>query len=107
MILSPESPNMSDHIAFSKRIWDRHGYKVSELKHPGISGMFMLVNKEAWADVDGFPGVGFFAEDTAFGRRLRNGGWKLRRMDGLYIYHLRNRDQEAWIEGQQLSKDKK
>ena len=101
---APVTHDIMQHIYYAKTI---NGYGVTDVSNEkmAISGMFMLINKQAWKEAGGFPGVGFFKEDNDFGRAVLKAGWKIYRMDGLYVYHLRNRSQSSWITGQKVSKD--
>ncbi len=63
-------------------------WRVTEL-HSVISGMVMVISKRVWEEVGGFTerrrclGV-----DNDFSMRLFNSGYKILRMDGLYVFHL-------------------
>jgi GT2 family glycosyltransferase len=49
------------------------------------SGMLMLTSKKVWEKVKFRPG--FLGVDTGFHRDVRKAGYKIYRMEGLYIYH--------------------
>jgi len=100
---APKGNNLSDHIDFSRLIFDKHLHGVTQIDK--CSGFFMLINKSAWAQAGGFPGVGFFKEDWDFSKRLTQAGYKIYRIDGLYIYHQRDREIGSWIDTEKTSKD--
>lgn len=91
------------HIEFAKKVFAKHQYSTTQIDR--ITGMFMLIRKEAWRGVGGFKKLTLFGVDTQFSKQLTRGGWKLMRINGLYIYHLRNIRNTSWIEGEKVSRD--
>jgi len=65
----------------------------------------MLIRKKAWRRVGGFKKLTIFGVDRQFSKQLTSGGWKLMRINGLYIYHLRDIRATSWIEGEKVSHD--
>lgn len=61
-------------------------YEATELLPP-ISGHFMGVRKDVWRKAGKFKD-GLLTIDNNFSRRVQNAGYKIRRMDGVYIFHL-------------------
>lgn len=77
------------HTAFARQIWNEHRYNLTDLSNvedPRFTGFFMLLRKAAWEHVGGFD-EGMFEVDHKFSARLLNNGWRVLRMDGLYVYH--------------------
>lgn len=91
------------HREFAKRLFDKHHYSTTQIDR--VTGMFMLVRKEAWEKVRGFSKQGIFGTDYKFSEQLTKGGWKKMRINGLYIYHLRDIRATSWIEGEKVSMD--
>lgn len=100
---APKSDSIGEHRAFARQIFEKYNEAVTEIDK--ASGMFLLINRSAWSKVGGFPGVEIFKEDWIFSRRLIKAGLKIRRIDGLYVYHLRDRDEGSWIEGVKTTKE--
>ncbi len=105
-LVPPNPPDsmakLSDHVRMARDIWRRHGYSVTEIKDPRVGGFFHLTNKTAWIQADGYPGKGQFEEDHEYCRRLKDAGYKLYRIDGLYVYHMgscRGHREKTWVEG--------
>ena len=66
--------------------------------------MFMLIRQRAWQMVCGFSAAeGMFGVCKVFNQRLKRKGWKIMRINGLYVYHLRDRREAAWIEGEKVA----
>lgn len=93
---------IDEHRQIARNVHSQYGYALTDLDK--ASGFFMLVNKQAWSAVGGFPGVGMFREDWQFCAKLRRAGWAIVRIDGLYVYHAKHR-QESWIEGEDVTLD--
>jgi GT2 family glycosyltransferase len=93
---------IAEHRVVARTIYDMHGESVTPLKK--ASGFFMLINKAAWNAVGGFPGVGMFREDWQFSARLERKRYSIVRIDGLYVYHAKCRE-ESWIHGQHITLD--
>lgn len=102
---------MREHKELAYKIWRQHGYDLKRIElnsEGGISGFFMVLNKQAWLDVGGFPAKGFFGEDTAIARKMWNAGKPMYVMRGLYCWHrgsLKGARQSSWVDGGQTSKD--
>jgi GT2 family glycosyltransferase len=64
--------------------------------------MLMALRLDCWRDVGPFKD-GFFAVDTDYSRRVAASPWQLLRADGLYVYHVRDRKDGTWIDGQKTS----
>ena len=100
---APQTDIIHDHRGHARSTFEKYQYGCTEIDK--CSGMFLLISKKAWQAVGGFPGVGIFKEDWDFSRRLVQKGLKLYRIDGLYVYHLRERKVGSWIEGVQTTKE--
>jgi len=97
---SPFGHDLAEHRAYARKVWERHQYAVTDIA--SCSGMVMAVRVACWRDVGDFIG-GFFNVDTDFSKRVASSTWRLARADGLYVYHLRDREEGAWIEGEKTS----
>jgi len=88
-----DSHDFVEHHTFAKTVWDKHGYGVTLLtdttKPPG--GFFMLINKQKAKNVGKFRALAQFDEDCYFMWRIWEAGYDIRRIDGLYVYHVRAR----------------
>lgn len=93
------------HRHLARSIFSDNGYKSTVIDGSKCSGMLLLIRAEAWRRVGGFPGVGMFREDWIFGRKVQAAGFEVRRMDGLYVYHVRDRSEGTWIPGVDTSKE--
>lgn len=99
----PKGENIKEHIDFAKRLFSKYQFKTKQISKG--SGMFMLIRKKAWLESGKFPGFSMFQEDYKFCKRLSSAGWKIMRMEGLYVYHLRDRKMDSWIKGEKITKD--
>lgn len=93
------------HRDYAHALFDQHGYSCAPIDGAKCSGMLMLISKAAWSKVGGFPGKGMFREDWTFGRKLKAARIPVMRMNGLYVYHLRDRSVGTWIPGELTSKE--
>ena len=89
---SPVSKDLSEHVKTAQVLYEKHGMSVSPVEK--VTGFFMLVNKDAWAAVGGFPAKGINNEDWEYCDKLNRAGHKILRMDGLYVYHNKSR---SWV----------
>lgn len=118
MNAAPASDNIAEHIAYGAHMTAECGDALAPglsrdaaLRHPFadvFSGMFMLLNREAWRDVGGFPEhegqfaarstlgtevqfqlTGLLGWDNAYCLRLRNHGYSTLVAPGIYCYHIR------------------
>jgi GT2 family glycosyltransferase len=103
-INAPGGDSISEHLLFSRKVWDTHQYSCSGIEK--ISGFFMLVNKRAWEKADGFPGKAMFKEDWDFSRKVKKAGYQLMIMNGLYVYHMKKRI-GSFIDGLDTTKEVK
>jgi len=96
---APKGHDIAEHRARAKAVWEHYGYGASMNRTNLIGGFFMLTSKTAWKKSGGFPEEGFFGVDNEYHRRIMAAGFKCFRMDGLYAYHIRNREGGSWIDG--------
>ena len=101
---APGSDSIAEHQEYAKVVWDKNNYSCTPVSK--ISGFFMLVSKKAWKDAGGFPGKAMFKEDWDFTRKVKNAGYKLMIINGLYVYHMKKRV-GTWIEGLDTTKEVK
>ncbi len=99
----PETTDIEDHTKYAKNLFEKFKYDITEIDR--ASGMFLLVNKSKWKKVGGFLGEGIFQEDWNFSKRLKDAGIKIYRIDGLYVYHRRDRKIGSWISGEKTTKE--
>lgn len=53
-----------------------------------MSGFFMCIRKAAWISAGGLKGAhGFYHQDHDLHRALRDAGWRILLLPGLYMYH--------------------
>jgi GT2 family glycosyltransferase len=100
----PADDCVADHRDIARRVYDRNGLSITPLEK--ASGFFMLLSKAAWKKAGGFPGAGMFREDWDFCKRLKKAGQRIVRMDGLYVYHAKFR-QESWEPSVEVTLDVK
>ena len=101
---SPSRINtIEGHQKLAKKLWEAHKFNAPIVNKP-MSGYLMVINKEAWRQVDGFPD-GFHNVDHEFCEKLIAANLPIRFIRGLYVYHLRDRSQGSWIEGFKTGKE--
>jgi len=103
--MQAERNDMKAHRALAHVIWYLHGYACTKLSEPTnkFSGFFLLVCKEAFLACGGAQS-GFFGVDWKLKDAIVAAGYDAFRIDGLYAFHLRDRE-PSWIEGQKVSKN--
>jgi len=101
---APQDDILFNHIEYARSVFEKYQFQCTNIPER-ISGMFLLINKTAWKTVGGFPGIGIFKEDWDFSRNLLRHKFKIYRIDGLYVYHLRDRKRGSWIKGIQTTKE--
>jgi GT2 family glycosyltransferase len=79
-----ENSNMLDHIQIAQKL-EGGELTVTEIDNV-ISGMLMVVKKEIWELVGGFPD-GLLGIDNEFSKKVLDLGMKIYRMDNVYIWH--------------------
>ena len=88
-----DTDNIKDHIKIAREVYFKYGNRISFVKQtPGsyLSGFFMLTSKTAWKKVGGFRdmGKGLSKIDADYSKRLKEVGYGLYVIEGLYFYHL-------------------
>ncbi len=81
-----ENTNIKDHIRWAEQA--KNWNHTSTELHGDISGMLMVVSKKVWKQHKFIEGIGCLGVDTDFGRRIRESGLSIIRMDALYIFHI-------------------
>jgi GT2 family glycosyltransferase len=96
---SPQSnDSIGAHQEYAKLVFDKHQFSCSRILPKGnVSGFFMLISKDSWSKTGGFPAEGMFKEDWRFSQKLHQKNIPIYLIDGLYVYHMRKR-QDSWIE---------
>ncbi len=80
-----DNTDIKHHIELAEK-QKENLYQVSEVKN-WIAGMLMVLSKEFWLKHP-FPENGkCLGVDTTYSRDLRRRGYKILRMDGLYVWH--------------------
>lgn len=81
--------DINDHIEISKRYYKQHGDDLIEMDRYA-TGFFMLLNRKVAQEI-GFQQMnkGISKIDVDFGTRLREQGYKVYKMLGLYVFHRR------------------
>jgi GT2 family glycosyltransferase len=84
------SDDILKHILIAKKLYKKYGNQVSQIGKTKLSGFFILTNKTAWKAVGGFRhmGKGMSKIDNDYSVRLRQAGFGLYILEGLYIYHM-------------------
>ena len=86
-----KNDDMKYHRAYAKDLYRMNKGKIKDLtiaKGGRYSGMFILTHKQAWLDSGGFnENIGFFNVDCRYFTALKNSGYRVYRMDDLYVYH--------------------
>lgn len=77
--------NIMYHIQVAQHLYQEKHLKTRELTK-FISGMLMVFQKKTWRTVKGFPD-GMLKVDNRFSYRILKAGMKIRRMDGIYVFH--------------------
>jgi len=89
---SPDSADIKEHIATAKAVCEQYGNSVTEVEK--ATGFFMLINKDIWNKVGGFPTGSIQETDWKYCDKLRLANHTILRMDGLYVYHHKAR---SWL----------
>jgi GT2 family glycosyltransferase len=91
-----KAPDVDRHIndiAYHKRVaeelLEEHGPAATDVTNSQFnpSGMCFVTSKKAWYDVGGFKKTGLLGVDTTYGGRLKEKGYKVYLLKGLYVYH--------------------
>jgi len=61
-----------EHIEFAKKVFAEHGYSTTQIDR--VTGMFMLIRKEAWRKVGGFSRLTIHGANRRFSKQLTGGG---------------------------------
>jgi len=77
-----DNPNILAHYAIGKKL--ENIYTYTEIPHE-ISGFCMMVKKSVWQNVK-FP-AGLLGVDNEYSRMIIDAGYRIIRMDGLYMFH--------------------
>lgn len=93
---APPGRDLDAHRARALELWERWGCRVSEISSRA-SGVMLTVYRPAWEAAGRFSERGLFRVDWLFSDAVRRAGWKIGRLDGLYAFHLRDREAGAWV----------
>lgn len=75
-----------DHYEIAKQLHNTYGQQCTQIDKK-ISGFCMIIKKSAWEKVPFSEEKGFLGIDDDFSQRILRGGLKIRRINGLYIFH--------------------
>ena len=79
------------HRDYARNLYQKNKGKIKDLTTaPGgrFSGMFILTHKQAWKDAGGFKeSIAFFNVDCSYFTAVKKAGYRVCRMDDLYVYH--------------------
>ena len=86
-----ENDSMAHHIGIARGLEGKqlHVTELPEL----ISGFFMIVKKDVWREVGGFK-KGLLGVDDDFSKKVSKAGYKVKRMDTLYLWHSYRLDKD-------------
>lgn len=83
----------SDDVVYHKRLAQELSTDLSVTDITGfardfpLSGVLMLISRKAWTEVGGFKETGMLGVDNDMHRRMRDHGFKVYMMNGVYVYH--------------------
>jgi len=81
-----ENRNIENHVGLAQYIQQTRLYQVTELKKH-ISGFLMMINKDTWNEIKFNEDKKCLGVDNDFSDRVLKSGRKIRRMDGIYVWH--------------------
>lgn len=80
-----DEKDLTKHRILANTLHKKNFAKVTELEAP-ISGMCMIIPKKIWDEIK-FENEGILGVDHKFSNTVLERGYKILRMDGLYILH--------------------
>ena len=94
---SPPSQDITKHTLKARALYEANGASYTDITRVKelIGGFFMLVSKSAWKRAGRFKD-GFLGVDNDFHAKCMRVGLRVYRMDGLYCYHVRARNDAKW-----------
>jgi GT2 family glycosyltransferase len=92
--IDKKSNDQKYHREFGEKLWKQNGVKVIDAtKLQLLSGVMILINKNAWQKVGGFKEEKMLSVDNDIHNRIKNAGMKVGLMTGIYVQHwYRNGD---------------
>jgi len=85
-----ESDSISEHLQHSRQRYRKYGDELVDVTDGMLaSGFVMLINRDAWKDV---PPGGQFGRDNWIHQQMKDNGWRIFVLPGLYVYHLHKRN---------------
>lgn len=95
LLNAPKSNDIDEHRRMALKVWRENLMSMTDITDlpPGhlASGFFMLTNRRVWMEVGGFK-EGFLGVDNDYHVKIREAGYRLIRLGGLYVYHHYSRD---------------
>lgn len=101
----PPGSSIEAHQKVARRLWEKRGYQLTDVTAQPIAGFFLLTSVQAWRKAGGFPEGRLFGVDRKYQNCLTQAGLKIWRIDGLYVFHLRDRTRGSLIPGRKTSKE--
>ena len=83
------SNDMKDHVNHAETLYNSFTHSLQDITDifPELSGVMMVVSKEAWEKAGGFMEDKMLGIDNDFHARVRDSGEKVWLMRGVYVYH--------------------
>jgi len=92
-----KTPDLDRHVEAAWEIYQAKGNELTDATNKFIAGYFMLVNRKIWQDVQfKDQGKGVNKIDQDFCERLLVNGYKIKVMQGLYVYHRKGVRKLNW-----------
>ena len=93
---APLTNNLEDHYRRAKQLYKEHGLAFRDaMVNPQFTGFFILTHKKAWIDAGGFHEDGFHV-DGRYCDKVREKGYRMIVIPGLYFYHLELEKNKFW-----------
>ena len=92
---APKGHDIIEHMAFAKKVYKENGDRLIQIDPDDttkvgclqlFSGFMIVTHKKAWEKVGGFKN-GFLGVDNEYCKSLKNNGFDLYTLPGLYMYH--------------------
>lgn len=77
--------NIVNHYEIAIKLENDYWSMVEETT--GVAGLFMMFHKDIWKEVGGFKEGTIYA-DTEFNKSVRQAGFKIGIIKGLYVFHV-------------------
>lgn len=79
---------MSAHVDLAIKLRKEHGTKIKNITlQPPLSGVLIMLSKEAWLKTKGFKNTGLLGVDNSIHHEARKAGVGVGLMEGMYVWH--------------------